>query len=103
MPAKRRRQPRKFVGAEEHARNRAYGRRYRQNRSKVLGRSRACALRLPGCTQWATETDHVVEAGRGGPSTVDNLVPCCRSCNQKKRAARARKRGEQPPRPSRDW
>ena len=105
MTEKRRRQPRKFVGAEEHARNRAYGRRYRQNRAKVLGQSRVCALRLPGCTGFATEADHITEAGRGGPSTVENLQPACLHCNRMKQQARkaARKRAEQPPRPSREW
>jgi HNH endonuclease len=68
-----------------HAKNKAYGRRYRQNRARVLGRSRVCALRYEDCTHWATETDHIVEAGRGGPSTLDNLQPSCRNCNQRKK------------------
>jgi hypothetical protein len=88
MPEKRRRQPRKFVGAEEHARNKAYGRQYRKNRERVLGRDRRCALRLPGCTGFATETDHIVEAGRGGPSSVQNLQPACLHCNRAKQQAR---------------
>jgi hypothetical protein len=30
--------------------------------------------------------DHVVPVARGGKSTKGNLVPACKSCNDKKRA-----------------
>ena len=29
--------------------------------------------------------DHIVPLARGGRSTKDNLVPCCKECNTKKR------------------
>ena len=89
MAGNRRRQPRRVSGPE-HVKNQKYGRQYRKNRAQVLGRSRRCALGLEGCTLWATETDHVIEASRGGHSGIDNLVPCCRNCNQKKKAGRAK-------------
>jgi 5-methylcytosine-specific restriction endonuclease McrA len=91
MPPKKRRKQPSRVSGPRHARNKAYGRRYRQNRAKVLGQSRVCALRLPGCTHWATETDHVIEAGLGGLSTVENLQPACVHCNRVKQQARKAK------------
>ena len=30
--------------------------------------------------------DHVIPLGRGGRSTKDNLVPCCKECNNKKKS-----------------
>ena len=30
--------------------------------------------------------DHLVPLTRGGRSTKDNLVPCCKSCNTKKKS-----------------
>ncbi|MBU1232930.1 MAG: HNH endonuclease [Proteobacteria bacterium] len=30
--------------------------------------------------------DHLLPLGRGGRSTKDNLVPCCKSCNNKKKS-----------------
>lgn len=29
--------------------------------------------------------DHLIPLSRGGRSTKDNLVPCCKSCNSKKK------------------
>ncbi len=31
--------------------------------------------------------DHVIPLSRGGRSTKDNLVPCCKECNNKKKSA----------------
>ncbi len=31
--------------------------------------------------------DHVIPLARGGRSTKDNLVPCCKDCNTKKKNA----------------
>lgn len=31
--------------------------------------------------------DHVIPLARGGRSTKDNLVPCCKECNTKKKNA----------------
>jgi len=85
VPLKKPRKQQSRVSGPEHLRNVRYGRRYRQNRARVLGASRECALKLEGCTGWADQVDHVVEVDRGGPSTLDNLVPSCRTCNQKKK------------------
>ncbi len=30
--------------------------------------------------------DHVIPLSRGGRSTKDNLVPCCKECNNKKKS-----------------
>ena len=31
--------------------------------------------------------DHVIPLARGGRSTKDNLVPCCKDCNTKKKSS----------------
>lgn len=31
--------------------------------------------------------DHVIPLARGGRSTKDNLVPCCKACNTKKKTS----------------
>ena len=31
--------------------------------------------------------DHIIPLSRGGRSTKDNLVPCCKSCNTRKKNA----------------
>ena len=31
--------------------------------------------------------DHVIPLARGGRSTKDNLVPCCKECNNKKKSS----------------
>ena len=31
--------------------------------------------------------DHVIPLTRGGRSTKDNLVPCCKECNNKKKSS----------------
>ena len=33
----------------------------------------------------ALTMDHLIPLARGGRSTKDNLVPCCKSCNNKKK------------------
>jgi hypothetical protein len=38
------------------------------------------------CGKPADTWDHVVPRKRGGLSTIDNLVPACRSCNSQKNA-----------------
>lgn len=37
------------------------------------------------CGNPADTVDHVIPSRRGGPTTDDNLVACCRKCNLKKR------------------
>ena len=56
-----------------------YPREYRANREAIL----------PGpchwCGTWVTTTtgtaDHLTPRSQGGGHGLDNLVPCCRSCN----------------------
>lgn len=31
--------------------------------------------------------DHIIPLARGGRSTKDNLVPCCKECNNKKKSS----------------
>lgn len=31
--------------------------------------------------------DHIIPLSRGGRSTKDNLVPCCKACNTKKKSS----------------
>lgn len=38
-----------------------------------------------GCDGPLSE-DHVVALGCGGPHAIENVVPCCLSCNKKKNA-----------------
>jgi len=38
-----------------------------------------------GCGRPATTNDHIWPVSRGGESRPGNLVPCCRSCNSKKK------------------
>lgn len=57
-----------------------------------------CQVRLPGCTEIATEVDHIVPALKGGaPLDLSNLRASCKSCNLK---LRHRKRTLPP---SRQW
>jgi hypothetical protein len=43
----------------------------------------ACSAREP---QIRLEPDHVLPLASGGPNTIDNIQPLCRSCNSRKRA-----------------
>lgn len=45
---------------------------------------RVCWLQLPGCTKLATTKDHVIPHVHGGPDTLENLRPACKSCNSKR-------------------
>lgn len=45
---------------------------------------RVCWLQLPGCTKLATTKDHVIPHIHGGPDTLENLRPACKSCNSKR-------------------
>lgn len=55
-------------------------------RALVLQRdAHACRLRLPGCTGYATEIDHLVPIAIGGSETdPTNCVAACRTCNRQK-------------------
>ena len=75
-------------------------RRVSLSRRGVLRRdNHRCAY----CTRPASTVDHVVPRSRGGGNTWENLVACCRDCNNR-RGDRAlseigRKRGVRPPEP----
>ncbi|MEX0158212.1 MULTISPECIES: HNH endonuclease [unclassified Microbacterium] len=43
-----------------------------------------CWLKLPGCKGVATTKDHIIPADHGGPDTLENLRPACKSCNSKR-------------------
>jgi len=36
---------------------------------------------------WNLTMDHIIPLSRGGRSTRDNLVPCCKECNTKKKTS----------------
>jgi len=52
-------------------------------RKTAPGRCHYCGRRVG---QAALTMDHLVPLSRGGRSTKDNLVPCCKRCNTEKRA-----------------
>ena len=37
------------------------------------------------CSRTALTMDHIVSLARGGMSTKDNIVPACKTCNNKKK------------------
>ncbi len=41
-----------------------------------------CAKQVAHCD---LTMDHLIPLSRGGRSTKDNLVPCCKTCNNKKK------------------
>jgi 5-methylcytosine-specific restriction endonuclease McrA len=54
---------------------------YRKNRKIILEGSPYCYY----CRRRKADTvDHVVEVDRGGTSELENMVPCCRTCNSRK-------------------
>jgi 5-methylcytosine-specific restriction enzyme A len=64
-----------------------------------------CQIRLNGCTERATQGDHIVELEDGGePFSLSNTQAACRACNvakgNKARDARLRRTL---PKPSREW
>ena len=66
--------------AHERARVAPYqGSTFGHARETVRGQE--CALRLPGCTKWATTVDHIVPVIEGGTSDPSNLRPACSHCN----------------------
>lgn len=54
-------------------------------RERVLERD-GHACRYCGVTGIALECDHVLPRSRGGPTTLENLVASCKSCNASKGA-----------------
>jgi len=56
------------------------------------------------CGQQATTADHwPVGRDEGGPDTMDNLVPACRSCNSRRGAQYTNAKRARPGTPSREW
>jgi len=70
--------------------------RAERNKARALRRSRWWQLKTSTGTCWYCgrmvgfqnlTMDHVVPLARGGRSTKDNLVPCCKECNTKKKSS----------------
>jgi hypothetical protein len=59
----------------------------RASRQKILSKTNGhcmyCGIKLSSPENFSI--DHVVARVSGGENTVENLVPCCRSCNSAKR------------------
>jgi 5-methylcytosine-specific restriction endonuclease McrA len=69
------------------------GRRYREARAAVLHGATHCTWcgtwiddRLPVGHPHKATADHIVPVARGGLDHIDNLVPCCFRCNNRRRA-----------------
>ena len=77
-----------FAGVDDDAvrREKAKARDLRKSRwwqSKIsVGRCYYCSLQTPPAK---LTMDHVVPLTRGGLSTKNNLVACCKECNTKKK------------------
>ncbi len=74
------------VSEEDIRRERAKARELRKTRwwqrKTAAGKCYYCGL----CFSHKELTmDHLVPLARGGRSTRENLVPCCKSCNNKKK------------------
>ena len=59
---------------------RGHGADYERARRALLAEAPACALRLPGCTGWATSADYRIPVSRGG-TLADGLLAVCGHCN----------------------
>lgn len=58
------------------------GRRWMHLRGLILDRdNHRCQMRRPGCTDVATQVDHIVPVVDGGDSHPDNLRAACAPCN----------------------
>jgi 5-methylcytosine-specific restriction endonuclease McrA len=51
---------------------------YRKNRKTVL---EASAYTCHYCKGPANTADHIIPVSFGGGHEIDNLLPCCKSCN----------------------
>lgn len=65
---------------------------HRRWRAGVLHRDQhRCQLHLTGCTQRATEADHITELADGGAElNISNGQAACANCHNRKTAAHAR-------------
>ncbi|WP_028584443.1 HNH endonuclease [Desulfogranum mediterraneum] len=70
--------------------------RAERNKARQMRRSRWWQQKTStGCCYYCGEKvgfknltmDHVIPLARGGRSTKDNLVPCCKDCNTKKKSS----------------
>jgi len=43
-----------------------------------------CQLKLDGCSEKATEVDHIIPVSKGGVNNLENLQSACMNCNRKK-------------------
>ena len=62
-----------------NSRERGYDAAYVANRKLVLANGpHPCAW---GCGRIATTVDHLLPLAKGGDNSVENLMPCCSTCN----------------------
>ncbi|PIE66287.1 MAG: HNH endonuclease [Desulfobacterales bacterium] len=74
------------VGEDEIRRERARARDLRKTRWWQRKTAAGICYYCGGkCTHQELTMDHVVPLARGGRSTRDNLVPCCKDCNNRKK------------------
>ena len=57
-----------------------------QSRLKVFKKTNSHCSYCGDFIGTSFDADHVVPLKRGGPTTVENMVPACRLCNLRKRA-----------------
>ena len=50
-------------------------------RMRTKGKCGYCGVYVP---KGETTRDHIIPKAKGGPTTSDNLLICCRECNQRK-------------------
>jgi 5-methylcytosine-specific restriction endonuclease McrA len=65
----------------------AGGRPWQRTRQRILERDNHCCRY---CGAPAQEVDHIVNRARGGDDSDENLVACCKPCNERKRQQEAR-------------
>jgi 5-methylcytosine-specific restriction endonuclease McrA len=53
---------------------------YKENRARVLADNPTCYI----CGRHAQTVDHLLEVDRGGTHDMENLAPCCLSCNSRR-------------------
>jgi len=63
---------------------------YRKNRPLVLQKNGGYCVY---CGALADSVDHVIPQSQGGASDLDNLEPCCCTCNRKKKGRTPKEAG----------
>jgi len=71
-------------GSRCHPCERRHDNRRNPVRKMIKPHGQLCALKLPGCTRWATTFDHIVSLSRGGDHSPSNTQPACLHCNSSK-------------------